>query len=193
MLVHLLIDYDNARPYRAERSVIDVQANAHAIIDACLGLLCDLGHYRGELHVRLYGGWLTERGEYTPRGEWLLGALPSLRGRRRTWRVLPEIALSIMHYPGTPLVGSYRAARTGSEQKMVDTMLAVDMLFVATSPGGKLVLVTDDDDLVPPTLAARTLTTDLLIVARRRAAGAGLNDAVCTQCGVAYVRLPEGP
>lgn len=192
MLVHSLIDYDNVRPTRAEYRQSDVQSNANTLIDAILDVLRQRGHHRGELRARLYGGWLTPRGEYSQRGQWLLASLESIRGRRQAWRVMPEVALSVFHCPEVPLVGSYRAHKDGDSQKMVDTMLAVDMLHVAAVEGEHLVLVSDDDDLVPPSLAARSLTTDLVLVIRRRRPGVGLNDKACTTYGVDYACLPGG-
>jgi len=191
MFVRALIDYDNMRPFRTEHTRIDVHANANAIIQAVIAVLRSRGHNRGELHARLYGGWLTERGEYSPRAQWLLASLDALRGRRQAWRVIPEIALGVMPCPTVHLVGSFRVSDMGPQQKMIDTMLAVDMLHVAAVNGEQLVLVSDDDDLVPPSLASRMLTKDLVLVMRRRSPGSGLNDASCGTHGVAYATVPK--
>ncbi len=59
--------------------------------------------------------------------------------------------------PSTTLRGTMRTSAGRKGQKMVDTMLASDLLTLRRSGSEHLVVVTDDEDLVPPLLQAAAI------------------------------------
>ncbi|WP_412062123.1 hypothetical protein [Rubrivirga sp. IMCC45206] len=77
---------------------------------------------------------VRERCEHADTGQCCLRGLPGLVRHR----ACPDCSV-----PSADLV------RQGEEQKLVDTMIAVDLVYAAASPGGAA-LVSSDDDFVPP-------------------------------------------
>lgn len=184
-----LLDYDNIVDPRTEHGALDVEANLLALrttlVTHCQHVVIGLR----ELNLRIYGGWLTDRGQYTQRGEWLLKYGSIVRGRVEGVRVLPELATSIAACRSMQLIGSYRKRGTSPVQKMVDTMMAVDALHYVESDAQLVAIVSDDDDLVPPALAAVSKRRAYVHLVRRRCAGHGINDVTCMRFGVTISTL----
>lgn len=186
MIIYTLIDYDNIKPYRQETTIYDVQANivsiTKSVIDFCSNSLKD----KGDINIRLYGGWIDEVGHYSQLGNWLLSSLGMIRGLINHWRVIPSLVTSIAVLPGETLLGTLRTHQPRLKQKMVDSMLAVDSIYFANQTTSHLLLISDDDDMVPPVLASRMLSVNNLFVIRKRANGTAINDNLCNRYGIYY-------
>lgn len=184
-----LIDYDNAKFHKKEYSVTDVDANLESLSEYLVARCSEMSFEPGEVAVRLYGGWINERGHLTQRCQWIVARLDTIRGLRRNVRLLPHLVHSIAQRSDLQLKGTCRTSRSPPEQKMVDTMIAVDLLHYAAL-GHPILLATDDDDLVPAILAARLCRNPHIMLARRRPLGAGLNDDACLADGMRLFSLP---
>jgi len=188
-----LVDYDNVKPQN-ELALDDVLDNANAILDALVGAIKER-HDTADVTVRLYGGWINELGQFTPLADWLLRGMPQLDRRRKGIRVFPSLATSIRCQPATTLVGTLRPAsrgraqKNGKTQKMVDTMLAMDVAHHDSEAPRDLLVASDDDDLVPALLSASPRVGSLSVL-RFRSPGIGLNDNHCSSLGVRFLRLP---
>jgi len=185
-----LVDYDNVRLQQKEYSPVDAAAKLLAIRRVLLQHCMSLSVIPDELHIRLYGGWLNERGHYTQRAEWVLSQINTVRGRVNGVRVVPDVVIAIAECGSKPLFGLVRTIRSLRAQKMVDTMIAVDAIHFADGRSGPLLIVSDDDDIVPPALAARA-RWEPVVLFRRRGPGQGLNDGTCESQGVSLLALPE--
>lgn len=185
-----LVDYDNVKATREDRSPGDVLLNLHEIVNTLVLETQRIEPMLGELLVRVYGGWVDEAGRFSSLAEWVLGALPSCRGRFRRVVVKPTLATALACRSDEPIVGTYRAnlppsGRRG--QKMVDHLLALDAVFFAASQALPVILFSDDDDFVPAALAVPTMARDCrLHWLRRRTPGEGLNDASVGRAGVTF-------
>lgn len=176
----VLVDYDNAKPNGREMSAADSYANLELIIQLLTKIAKSFCPNSGELIVRLYGGWIDERGQYTRLATWMLPSISQLRGRHNGYRVRFELALNVAAIEDYQLIGTYRRSSNPPGQKMVDTMIAVDLMHLTQSSDCPIILCSDDDDLVPSLLyAAHTKRPCALSRARPR--GAALNDAALTK------------
>lgn len=185
-----LIDYDNVKGGH-ERARRDVDENLAELIPVIVQEARQLGATISELVIRLYGGWIDERGRQSRNAQWLLAGLPWHRGRREGVIVKPAIATAIVAHADQVLIGSLRGWPEAPCQKMVDCMLAVDAIEFALQGVAAVLIVSDDDDLVPAALAARRRREGQRIVwLRRRRVGRGLNDAVLSRSGVVFGVLP---
>jgi hypothetical protein len=173
----VLVDYDNVRPANPEHNADFLESNLIKVIDQiCLSSirLCD-GSIR-ELVVRLYGGWTSSDGRFTRRGDLLVRRVSSLRGIRHGIRILPEAALSLKQRPSHVLRGLYRLRAGKHEQKMVDTMICVDLIYFMRHVKTAVIVASDDDDLVPALAVAREDSAHPLYLLRHRDPGTGVND-----------------
>ncbi len=181
-LVIALVDYDNVRLVRREHTSSEVLQNLDEIVER---LLDHLERHRPALEVRLrlYGGWTDFRGQYTLQAEWILAAAATLRGLKRRTRILPDVVTALAALPTHQLRGMFRQ-RPGvpAVQKMVDTMLCSDAVFLAATT--RVIVVSDDDDVMVGGLAAATQHPTQVHLLRRRKAGTGLNDFVCRGAGL---------
>lgn len=186
----VLVDYDNIRKNRVERSLADAESNLLEIAGV-LSAECARANPRiVEVELRLYGGWITTHGQYSHRAQMLLSTLASVRRNLNGVAVRPELVFRLANTQHAQFIGTLREDRCPPEQKMVDTLLAIDLLTLSeTFP---VFLATDDDDLVPAIVAAAIRSTQPAYLIRRRPAGAGLNDNVCRSMKVNFIRLPEG-
>lgn len=185
----VLADYDNVRLEKRERSQADVDSNLASLATAIAALLASEVSREDSIILRLYGGWITELGQYSQRGQWMLAGLQSARGLFSGVRMVPEVVTSLASRPSSHLIGLLRTQRTPLEQKMVDTLLAVDLVHFADQ-GQSVLLASDDDDMVPPLLHASQRAVSISL-ARRRNQGVGLNDGTCGLHGVRFLLLPE--
>lgn len=188
------MDYDNATNGLREQRLSDAAANLQWVFDVVtkyVALRVSSRYGRiSELQVRLYGGWLDERGQATGRADWIYRVVGDMRGRRNGVRVLPQVATTIASCPDDALIGLCRKRAGSREQKMVDTMMTVDLLHFAQERDAILLVMSDDDDMVPGVLAAASYWAKPVWLLRRRKDGAGLNDRVCRKY-VAAIDLLE--
>ena len=186
-----LVDYDNVRPTQRETSPDFLEINLTKLTEGVCGAVRSMmGDEVDELQVRLYGGWTLLNGRFTERGDWLVRRVSAARGLRDGIRVLPEIALAIEQRRGCRLRGLFRNRSGLNEQKMVDSMICVDLLHFAKSFEGPIFLVSDDDDMVPALLAAGEADRQTVCVLRHREQGSGTNDDHLTSCRIRIEVLP---
>jgi uncharacterized LabA/DUF88 family protein len=180
--VHTLVDYDNA---------IELSESVHKNVSINLSVLSRrLARTLGsripdseELFVRLYGGWLTLDNQLSHRGVWLLSEISNFRRKIEALRLRFTVVREILARSDLTLRGTYRQGG----QKMVDVMIAVDLLSLAPERDTSLVLVSDDDDLIPAVVAGaehRNSRNPVHLLRRRKAAGSAQNDHVIQQCNV---------
>ncbi len=175
-----LVDFNNlCDSMRTESQVQDGLELAAQLLDEIVGL--DHEGPPEDVEVRFYGGWRSRSGVTTEHGAWMLRNLRRVRGLRTAIRLIPQIALGPVWDGSVELVGLYK----GKEQKMVDTLMAVDAIHLAGRPDvAQLILVTDDDDLVPAGLAIADHTSAQLTWLRPREVA--LNDFVFSKRSVQF-------
>ncbi|MBV6409796.1 MAG: hypothetical protein LC123_00335 [Burkholderiales bacterium] len=186
----VLVDYDNIRKDRPERSLADAEANLLEITEILSAECVKVAPTIQEVELRLYGGWITQQGQYSHRAQMLLSILASARKKFHGVMIRPELVFRLANTPHARFVGTLREDRNPPQQKMVDTLMAIDVLTLAES--FTVFLATDDDDLVPAIAAAAIRSTQAAYLIRRRPDGIGLNDEVCRRMKVQFVCLPEG-
>ena len=184
-----LVDYDNLCP--RNRSELEAEIRTSALLDSLARASQAAFPGLRELDVRLYGGWLDERGVPSPAARWLLPLLPVLRGRRRGLIVRPTLAMTMLQFPDVELRGTVRLQAKPRRQKMVDAMLGCDAVFAATLGRSRVGIVSDDDDLLPAVLSAHATDPAGTAWMRSRAAGAGLNDRTLGDRGVRIHHLEQ--
>lgn len=187
----ILVDYDNVRPSGREGSADVVEQNLGVVVES---LAAHVAPYTvggsKEIEVRLYGGWLNETAHYTQRGDWMLKRLHVARGLFSGVRVVPVLALAIAECSGQVLRGLCRSRSGMQEQKMVDSMICVDLLHFARQRTGSIFTASDDDDLVPALLSASLQSVLPLRLLRHRGAQRGLNDMHLISSRVIIEPLP---
>lgn len=186
----VLVDYDNIRKDRVERSLADAEANLLEIAGILSAECARANPLVAEIGLRLYGGWITNRGQYSQRAQMLLATLASARRKLNGVSVRPDLAFQLANTQHARFVGTLREDRSPPVQKMVDTLMAIDLLTL--SENFPVFLATDDDDLVPAIAAAAFRSAQPAYLVRRRPEGAGLNDDVCRSMNVKFIRLPKG-
>ncbi len=181
-----LVDYDNVRT-KDERTPGDVVMNLGEIIPPIVAEAERSLAQPRELVVRVYGGWVNERGHQSRRAQWLLTALAWYRGRRGNAIVKPSLVTALACRSSDVLLGTVRESETGVRQKMVDAMLGLDALHFARDQSLPVLIVSDDDDLVPAALSARSLSTSCRVHwLRRRRPDSALNDSLLGRAGVTF-------
>ena len=184
-----LVDYDNVRS-KEERTAGDVVINLMEIIPFVVAEAERSLAQPRELLVRMYGGWVNERGHQSQRGQWLLTALAWYRGRRGRVIVKPSLVTSLACRASDILLGTVRESGTGVRQKMVDAMLGLDALYFARDHSLPVLIVSDDDDLVPAALSVCSLSQAYRVHwLRRRRPDSGLNDRLLRRAGVSLGSL----
>jgi hypothetical protein len=148
---YLLVDYDNAFDKR-EAAPGDARVNLSILTAQLRAAVLRLGMPK-DVTVRLYGGWHFEDGRTTPRAEWLNRALPDFRQLKDGVRMKPDLATSVAAAANRVLLGTYRNSN-GPEQKMVDTMIVSDAIFLARRKGAHVAVVSDDSDVIPGLVTA---------------------------------------
>ena len=182
---------DNVRPPGRESSVDVVEQNLRVMAESLATWAASHAGLRGaEIELRLYGGWLNETAHFTQRGDWLLKRLHAARGLFSGNRVVPVLPLAIAERNSHVLRGLCRSKSGVQVQKMVDSMICVDLLHYSRTRSGLIVTASDDDDLVPALLAASLSSTTPLRMLRHRAARHGLNDDHLLSSNVVIDLLP---
>lgn len=178
-----LVDYDNVCPYKGH-SDADVAFHTAGLVDRLVRAFRRVFPDLKELDVRLYGGWIDERGFPSPLALGLMKVLPLLRGRRHGLIVRPSLATTLVQFPDLILRGTVRLLSSPRRQKMVDGMLGCDAMFIAAADPGPVGLVTDDEDLLPAALSAHAAGTKPMVWMRPRSMGSGLNDRGLSERGL---------
>lgn len=178
-----LVDYDNVGGEK-NRSKADVELHAASLLDMLRGTFQAVFPDVRELDVRFYGGWIDERGQFSPKAFWLLQALPVLRGRRDGVIMRPSLATTMVQFPDVAFRGTVRLRSTPKRQKMVDGMLGCDAMFAAAMGPTRIGLITDDEDLVPAALSAHAKNTNPVALMRSRPFGKGMNDRILADRGL---------
>ena len=186
-----LVDYDNLSPPPKPGRDTPRPGVGRVVEAVVIGFRRAFRDLR-DLDIRLYGGWIDERGRHTRAAAGLNAELPLLRSIIRGVSVRPVIATRILQVPDLVLRGTVRLRARPVRQKMVDGMLGCDALFAASSGMKRVGVVTDDEDLVPALLAAQVGSpTRGPVWMRRRATGTAPNDDLLTGRGVRIVRISE--
>lgn len=185
----VLLDYDNSKLNRRENNRTDVEENLIKITDAIVGICRSAVPEVDSLRLRIYGGWITQLGQYSARAQWLLTSLGTIRRRTNGIRVYPEMAVSLAMHNTESLVGLWRTDRSPSEQKMVDELITADSINAASRM--RIVIVSDDDDFVPAAISVAASSKGPAFLIRRRSEGEGCNDATCRRAGVVLLTLPK--
>ncbi len=188
-LAVVLVDYDNLKPID-ERATKDVTDNLIQIREWIAVALPSVPIKVKEVSLRIYGGWTDEKGAMTLRANWALASLSKIRGLVNGVRYLPLLPTSIAAKV-IRLKGLYRLSRAVPEQKMVDTLMAVDALHYCEGEPIVLAIATDDDDLVPVLLAASEKPCKACCLFRFRKKGEAINDAALEAQGVHVVSFVE--
>lgn len=197
-----LIDFDNVRPdanqpWRQRNAVLAAdfvrrQSLAHAQQQAGVD----------EVRLRYYGGWLLKRGDTSFDARDLASWRVRLPRRDTTTglRVLVEVASSLLAQPAREFKGTFRlpdrhaAPGCGNacpmhcsrkpQQKMVDMLLGLDLLTLASVEPAHVVLFTSDEDLFPAVVAAAhgaARAASLTWLRPGRAGGDSPNDVLLAQ------------
>ncbi len=190
MQVIAFVDFDNVQA-RAPQSSKDVEFIVEELLDKIVDIAIRTEPRISEIVVRFYGGWVDERGNFSNRALWALATLPNVRGLRQRIRILPDLAVALHSFPDDVLIGTvrYRYREGRAVQKMVDCLLSVDAIQLASQYPCGVLIVSDDDDLVPCALAIRGSSTAPCHLIRIRAAGRGLNDNLLQKNGVSLGTL----
>lgn len=178
-----LVDYDNVCGH-LNKTRADVELRTEDLVDTIAHQFSHEFPELRELDIRLYGGWIEERGLPSPAADWLFHILPVLRGRRRGIIVRPTLAVAMCQFPDLVLRGTVRLQSKRKRQKMVDGMLGSDAVFSVADGATRVGVVTGDDDLIPALLSANAAGAGQIIWMRTRAVGEGLNDKDLIQRGL---------
>lgn len=193
MQVIALVDFDNVQAI-VPRNSKDIEFIVDELLDKLVDSAKRVEPHVSEITVRLYGGWVDERGNFSDRAQWAIATLPNVRGRRQQVRIQPHLAVALHVFPDDVLIGTlrYRYRERRAIQKMVDCLIAVDAIQLADQYPCGVLIVSDDDDLVPCALAIRGSSTAPCHLIRIRDAGRGLNDELLKKRGVSLGALrPE--
>lgn len=181
-----LVDYDNVRAVKPERTQVEVESNLAQVVAQVHRVGREELGTAGEIEIRLYGGWVNEKGHYTRNAQWMFSAMRYHRGRREGILIKPQLITSLSIRPGDHLVGTFRAFASPPGQKMVDGMIMVDALHYSDSRCDSLMIFSDDDDLVPAAVTAAMNRSRGVRWIRVREDGRGLNDSLCKQSRIAF-------
>lgn len=183
MTAFALIDYDAAKAIRPERTAADAGINLDFIGRGLSTTLTALGDTCRDVECRLYGGWVDQQNRTTANAVHVLSSLHVLRGRRNRQLFRPTLVMKGFRH-NERLVGTYRSNRRPPCQKMIDTLITVDALHLATYPDSLILLVSNDDDFTPPLIELAMFSDAQVTWCRPREIGTGLNDPCLEKAGV---------
>jgi hypothetical protein len=187
----VLVDYDNVKLIRVERTAGDVGNNLAELVPAAVGEAKKVLGDIGEIVFRVYGGWIDEKGIHSFKAQWLLTALSWYRGRSSGTIVKPSLVTALACRTTDTLLGTVRHSSAGYQQKMVDTMMVADAIHYTRDESLPIVLFSDDDDLLPGALASSVMAPRVPFHwLRRRKVGSALNDAVLKRARVTIGSVP---
>jgi hypothetical protein len=191
MTITALVDYDNVRSAN-ERTAYDARLNLEDLVSTIVGTVLSLQPKATDLELRLYGGWIDENSRYSALAQWLLACLPDTPRRRGRLRVRTLLAVAPLCAPEVTLVGLVRLGPNGRRQKMVDSLLLIDLVHLMRERSIRLMVVSDDDDFVPGAVAAtRWSKQQFWLLRKDRKFGAGPNDGTLVSLGVGITTLVQ--
>lgn len=174
----ILVDYDNVRLVRDERTAGDVANNLADVVPLAVAEAARVFGVK-EAAFRVYGGWIDERGVHSYKAQWLVTGLAWYRGRQSGTIVKPLLVTTLACRSMDTLLGTVRRSNAGHQQKMVDSMIVVDAIHYCRDEGLPVMLFSDDEDLLPAALAAASMAPRTPFHwLRRRDVGSALNDAL---------------
>lgn len=145
MQLIVLVDYDNVKQERKERTAGDVDFNLELIVDAISRLrAASFPEYR-DVRIRLYGGWTDINGALLEGALLVASAAGRVRGRRSGGRFTAELAVGLFDCEYSRLKGLYR----DGGQKMVDTLIVSDAVRITLAYEAKVLIMSDDEDMLP--------------------------------------------
>lgn len=169
------------------KTVLDLEVEVELVCQRISSIAVPLLGRTAEARVRFYDGWRDIAGNPTGRARLLLALLPQIRGLRHDLRLLPSIAEGVFDTAWSPLRGTFRTVPSPPHQKMVDVLLANDLVRISGRSRAPLLLFSDDDDYVPALLAASTVTAAGVTAVRRRPLGRSVNDSWLSAAGVTVI------
>jgi hypothetical protein len=149
MQLIVLVDYDNVKPVRRDRTPADADYNVGMIVEAIARIRAYSFPQFKDVRIRLYGGWTDINGVVLEMATWIERAANQVRGRRLGGRLTAELALGLFDSDYGRLKGLYR----DGGQKMVDTLIVSDAVRITLSYEAKVLFVSDDEDMLPGLLA----------------------------------------
>lgn len=178
---YVLVDWDTARrcawltPTQRRRVELGgPSAQLSAVVSAIANCLSKLRKERLRVEVRIYHGW--RRGNELTADHQSLAGLPERRSAFSNNRILvaPPILSETLACGGRyqELRDTLRRRENGDlEQKMVDTAIAADLLYLARKRTGKndadFIVLSEDDDMIPPVVVANEWGVSCKILRRR--------------------------
>lgn len=180
----ILVDYDNVRTIRDERTAGDVANNLSDVVPLSVAQAARIFGAK-EVAFRLYGGWIDDKGVHSRKAQWLRTGLSWYRGRHSGAIVKPSLVTSLACRSMDTLLGTVRRSPMGLQQKMVDSMMVVDAIHYCRDECLPIMVFSDDEDLLPAALAVASMAPGTPFHwLRRRNVGSALNDALLRRAKV---------
>ena len=168
-------------------TLLDLEAAVASVYYFVTSLSAPLLAPFSDVRVRFYDGWRDVGGNPTRRARLLLELLPQLRGLRHGVRLHPSIAEAPLDATWSPLRGTFRTVPFPPHQKMVDVLIAIDLVRLSATSSGPILLLSDDDDYVPALLVASSRTSACITAVRSRPLGRAANDHFLSAAGVSVM------
>lgn len=175
----VLVDYDNVKPIRRDRTAADANYNVELIVDAISQTRAQSFSQFKDVRVRFYGGWTDVSGRLLEAAAWVERAASQVRGRRLGGRIIAELALGLFDSEYGPLRGLYR----DGGQKMVDTLIVSDAVRITLAYEAKVLVASDDEDMLPGLLACH-LHMPKAVIRRSSTEDHWHNKNLVSNCGV---------
>jgi hypothetical protein len=173
MQVFALIDYDNVKPIKREKTSLDVEENITRIASQVSQEVRNTHPNTGDLYLRLYGGWTDRKSNFTMPCNWIFSTLPRLRTRLNGMRIHPDAVVTNFECRMQRYSGLYR----DGGQKMVDTLIVADLLTLTSQYTCPVMLASDDEDMVPGLVACGRERSRLTLM-RTKPLGEAMNDNI---------------
>lgn len=179
MQLIILVDYDNVKPIRRDRTFSDIEYNVRMIADVMSQVRAKSFPQFRDVRVRLYGGWTDVNGLILENAAWIGRAASQVRGRRLGGRITMELALGLFDSEYGHLKGLYR----DGAQKMVDTLIVSDAIRITLGYEAKVLIASNDEDMLPGLLACH-LHMPKAVIRRSGSEDHWHNKSLITSCGV---------
>ena len=95
----------------------------------------------------------------------------------------------MIQFPELILKGMFRFIPPPPRQKMIDTIISCDAMFVSHDKNEIIAIVSDDDDLIPAFLSASGNHCDAVVLIRKRPVGKGINDMKLIRKGLTIQQM----
>jgi hypothetical protein len=178
MQLLVLVDYDNVKVIRKERSPQEVAFNVETIALSAAHIRERTFPDFKDVRLRFYGGWTDSTGARLERGAWVSEACEKIRGRRLGGRITAEMAYGLFDSVYSIFYGLYR----DGGQKIVDTLIVADAIRIAIVYGSRVLIMSDDEDMLPGLLGCH-VHNPRGAIARFNRENVWHNDAMISHCG----------